>query len=169
MKKEQNIVLIGFMGVGKSVIALTLAEDFDYTLIETDALIEQRMNMPVSSIFARYGEEYFRRLETKELARLADIERAVVSTGGGAVLREENVAHLRKIGVVVLLTATPETIYERIYNDLNRPLLSGDMSIEGITALMDKRAAAYAAAADITIATDGKTVTKIAREIRESL
>lgn len=165
MTVRQNIVLIGFMGTGKSSVARCLAETKGLTAYETDSLIEKKANKPVPAIFESFGEEYFRRLETEVIAELSGVEGAVVSCGGGAALRGENVELMKRIGIIALLCASPETVYERVKAGKNRPLLNTAMSVEGIAALMEKRMALYQAAADITISTDGKTIRQICAEL----
>ena len=91
----------------------------------------------------------------------------ILSCGGGAVLRPENVEALKENGVIVLLTATPETVYGRVKNGQDRPVLKGRMSVEGISGLMEKRRPAYEAAASFSVATDGRTPQEIAEEIAQ--
>ena len=105
-----NIVLIGFMGAGKSTISDYLSTMFAMRLIEMDQVIEEREEMSISDIFATYGEEYFPNLETKLLKELQNTNNCVISCGGGAALKEENVKEMKKNGRVVLLTASPQTV-----------------------------------------------------------
>ncbi len=114
--------------------------------------------MSIPDIFATYGEEYFRNLETELLRELRAENGCVISCGGGVALREENVAEMKKNGRVVLLTASPETIYERVKDSNDRPLLNGNKNVEFIADLMEKRREKYEAAADVVIRTDHKTV-----------
>ncbi len=161
----KNIYLIGFMGAGKSTVAKELVKCLDATLVEMDQRIEQEQGMAITEIFERYGESRFRDLETALVHALAGEEQRVVSCGGGSVLREENTAAMKESGYIVLLSATPETIYERVKNSTNRPILNGHMSVEYIRELMEKRRARYESVADVTIQTDGKTVREICQEI----
>ncbi len=163
-KLQQNIALIGFMGVGKTTI-LEQMKQLGLPGVDTDTLIEKMAGMPVSDIFAQYGEVHFRQLETQAVCRVSESEGAVISCGGGAVLKQENVDALRRTGKIVLLTATPETILERLRDDDTRPKLRGRKTVEGIAELMAERQAVYEAAAQITIATDGKTPQAICDEI----
>ena len=135
---DYNIFLIGFMGAGKS----TVAGEFD-----------------------EFGEAYFRNLESNTLIELQKRKQTIVSCGGGVVMREENADHMKKNGRVVLLTAKPETIYERVKDSDERPILNGNMNVEYISGLMEKRKERYEAVADVTVATDGKNVTQICEEI----
>jgi shikimate kinase len=160
-----NIFLIGFMGSGKSTIAAALRERLGRECIEMDALIVEKQGMPITDIFAEFGENYFRDLESSTLIELQKRQRTIVSCGGGVVMREENADHMKKNGRVVLLTAEPETIYERVKSSKERPILNNHMNVEYINSLMEKRQARYEAAADITIATDQKTTDQICDEI----
>lgn len=160
-----NIVLIGFMGTGKSTISQKLSEWFSMEVVEMDQMIAQRENMSISDIFAEKGEPYFRDLETKLLIEMQEKTNVVISCGGGVPMRECNVAEMRKNGKVVLLTARPETILERVKEDHSRPLLEHNKSVEYICELMEKRREKYEAAADIIIETDGKSAEEICEEL----
>lgn len=162
---SKNIVLIGFMGTGKSTIAKKLSDIKQFNVIEMDETIEEREGMPISRIFEEKGEEYFRNLETALLIEMQEKNGYIISCGGGVPMRECNVKEMKKNGIVFLLTAFPETIYERVKNSHNRPLLENNKSISYIAELMEKRREKYEAAADIIIRTDGKTVSEISYEI----
>jgi shikimate kinase len=162
---KRNIYLIGFMGVGKSTIGKILANKMQGKLIEMDEAIETEQGKSINEIFATYGEEYFRDLESKLVERIATGEGNIVSCGGGAVLRPENVECMKKSGTIVFLSATPETIYKRVRYSTNRPLLNGNMNVAYIAGLMEKRRALYESAADITIDTDGKSKGEIVRDL----
>lgn len=160
-----KIVLIGFMGAGKSVVSKRLGEICQMKVIEMDREIELREGREISEIFSEEGEGYFRDLETQLLIELRETENAVISCGGGAPLRECNVKEMKKNGRVVLLMATPETIWKRVRGDRKRPLLEGKRNVESIKALMESRQESYLAAADLVVATDGKSIEEISREI----
>lgn len=164
---NNNIYLIGFMGVGKSTIGKLLVEKTGGILTEMDETIEKEQGISINEIFATYGEQHFRDLESALLERIGHLSGQVVSCGGGAVLREQNVKSMKANGKIIFLSATPETIYERVRYSTNRPLLNGNMNVEYIAGLMEKRRAIYEAAADITIATDGKEKKAIVDEIIE--
>ena len=164
-----NIVLIGFMGTGKSTIARELAKTRQMNIVEMDEEIVRRRGKSIADIFEEEGEEYFRDLETALLKELQTKENQVISCGGGAVLREENVRVMKKNGCVVLLTALPPTIDERVKNNTDRPILQGHMNVEYIASLMEKRREKYEKAADIVIATDGKNVSQICEEMLQKL
>lgn len=160
-----NIVLIGFMGSGKSTISRALNERFSMDVIEMDQVIADREGMSISEIFEVHGEEYFRNLETELLRELQNRKGVVISCGGGVPMRDENVVEMKKNGKVILLTASPETILDRVKNNHDRPLLENNKNVGFISDLMEKRRSKYEAAADIIIKTDGKSAFQICEEI----
>lgn len=160
-----NIFLIGFMGAGKSTIARTLQRKLGFPLVEMDERIVQEQGMSINDIFAQYGEAHFREIESQLVVDLGKQEPSIVSCGGGVVVRPENTQNMKKSGRIVLLKASPETIFERVKNSTDRPILNGHMNVEYIAELMEKRRALYEEAADITIQTDGKTREQICEEI----
>ena len=166
---DYNIVMIGFMGAGKSTVAEYLSTMFAMEVVEMDQEIVKEEGMSIPDIFATYGEEYFRDLETNLLIEMQSHKNAVISCGGGAALRERNVAEMKKNGRVVLLTATPETIFERVKDSNDRPVLNGRKNVKGISELMEQRREKYEAAADIVINTDDKTVLQICEELVQHL
>ena len=133
--------------------------------VEMDQLIVESQKMAISDIFATYGEAYFRDLESNTLIDLQKKKQVIVSCGGGVVMRDENTEHMKKNGRVVLLTAEPETIYERVKDSNERPILNNNMNVEFIRGLLEKRKPRYEAVADITVATDGKDAEEICGEI----
>lgn len=164
-----NLMLIGFMGTGKSTVANKLKQRLLVEQIEMDALIEQEAGMSIPDIFEKFGEAHFRDLETEMLRKFKEKKPVVVSCGGGAILRDENIEIMKGQGKIILLTATPETIYERVKDSHDRPVLNGNMNVEYISELMEKRRERYEMAADIIIATDGKSVDEICNEILETV
>lgn len=164
-----HIYLTGFMGTGKSTIAHCLNKNYGMEQMEMDEQIATEEGKSIPDIFKEKGEEYFRGLETALLERLSGKENAVVSCGGGTVMRSCNVELMKKNGKIVLLTASPETVYERVHRTHNRPLLEGNMNVEYIKGLMETRREKYEAAADIIIRTDGRSDAEICREIMEKL
>lgn len=162
---ECNVFLIGFMGVGKSTIARFLQKELGFPLVEMDERIVQEQGMSINEIFEKYGEEHFRDIESQLVVDLGNQSASIVSCGGGVVLRPENVQNMKQSGKIVFLKATPQTIYERVKNSTDRPILNGHMNIEYISELMEKRRKRYEEAADITILTDGKTRDEVCREI----
>ena len=166
MKKlEENIFLIGFMGAGKSTVVAELERQLHIPRAEMDALIVEREGMAISDIFAEKGETYFRDAETALLKDLTEKKGIIISCGGGAVMRDENAALMKQCGKIVLLTATPETIYERVKDSTDRPILNGNMNVDYIRELMEKRKDRYLAVADVVVATDQKSAEEITREI----
>ena len=165
MEVNKNIFLIGFMGCGKSTMAKLFSEKTGAKLIEMDETIEAETGMSINQIFETYGEEYFRDLESRLITRIAEEGGAIVSCGGGAILRLENVDNMKKNGKIVYLSAKPETIFQRVRHSTNRPLLNGNMNIEYIASLMEKRLPRYQAAADITIRVDQKEKREILDEL----
>ena len=164
-----NIFLIGFMGAGKSTISDYLKNALAMDVVEMDQCIVERQGMSISDIFETYGEEYFRELETNLLIEMQSQSNVVVSCGGGVPMRERNVVEMKKNGRVVLLTAKPETILERVKDNHDRPLLENNKTVPFIADLMEKRRAKYEAAADIVIQTDGKSELEICEELIHSL
>ena len=164
-----NIVLIGFMGAGKSTISVYLSTMFAMKIVEMDQVIAEREQMSIPDIFATYGEEYFRDLETGLLVEMQSRKNTVISCGGGAALRERNVTEMKKNGRVVLLTASPETIFDRVKDSDDRPVLNGRKNVKGISELMEQRREKYEAAADIVINTDNKTVLEVCEELVQRL
>lgn len=169
MKLNYNIVLIGFMGTGKSTISAYLSEQFGMEAIDMDQVISEREGMPISRIFEIHGEEYFRNAETNLLKELQTRKNVVISCGGGTPLREENVVEMKKNGKVVLLTAKPETIFNRVKDNHDRPLIENNKSVEFIEELMLKRKDKYIAAADVIIETDNKEKQQICHELIDAL
>lgn len=164
-----NLMLIGFMGTGKSTVAGKLKQMLQVEQIEMDALIAEEAGMSIPEIFEKFGESHFRDLETEMLRKFKEKKPVIVSCGGGAVLRDENIEIMRGQGKIILLTATPQTVYERVKDNHDRPVLNGNMNVEYISELMEKRRVRYETAADIVIATDGKTVDEICNEILEEV
>lgn len=160
-----NIFLIGFMGAGKSTISDYLKNALAMDVVEMDQCIVERQGMSISDIFETYGEEYFRELETNLLIEMQSRSNVVVSCGGGVPMRERNVAEMKKNGRVVLLTAKPETILERVKDNHDRPLLENNKNVSFIADLLEKRRAKYETAADIVIQTDGKSELEICEEL----
>ena len=165
MKLNEHIFLIGFMGCGKSTNSRYLSKMTGAEQMEMDQKIVEMQKMAIADIFTKFGESYFRDLETEMIRSMKEKEPMIVSCGGGAVLREENVALMKECGKIVLLTASPEAIYDRVKHSTDRPLLNGNMNVEYISELMEKRRAKYEAAADIVISTEMKNVREICEEI----
>lgn len=163
----RNIVLAGFMGTGKTAVARELARLGGFQRIEIDKEIEKTSGMSIPVIFETLGESAFRDMESREIKRAAARQGVVISTGGGAVVREENMAALKQSGVVVCLSATVETILARTSGS-DRPLLQVEDPMAKINELLAIRAPYYARA-DLTLNTDDKSPQQIAQEILDTL
>lgn len=168
-KDLENIFLIGFMGCGKSTVSEYLCRNYGMEKVEMDEQIEKEEGKTIPEIFEEKGEEYFRESETALLKRLQTRDNLVVSCGGGTAMRECNVQEMKKHGKIVLLSVSPETVYERVRFTHNRPLLEGNMNVEYISTLLEKRNPRYQAAADLIVTTDHKTVAEISEEIFKKL
>ncbi len=154
------------MGTGKTAVGRELSRMLDMKIVNIDTEIELSQKMTINEIFKNYGEEYFRNIETGLIKKFSEKENVIISTGGGAVLREENMELLRKNGVIFCLNASPATIFERTSRSGDRPLLKVDDPKTKIKELLDSRRPYYEKAG-ITIETDGKSPLRIAEEIRE--
>lgn len=159
-----NIVLVGFMGTGKSAVGRVIAQKLEFHFIDTDDVIEQTSKAKISDIFAEHGEDYFRDLESQAVKSVALMKNQVVATGGGVVLRSSNIDLLRTGGPIFCLNATPKAIWDRVRNSRSRPLLCGPEPLKKIETLLDKRAPYYALA-DHQIETTGVSVDRVADEI----
>lgn len=163
---KDNIVLIGFMGSGKTTFGKAAAKRFHMEFLDTDAYIEKQAGKSISDIFKERGEEYFRRLEQDTLVYLRDhVENTVFATGGGMPLRKENARLLREIGKVCYLTAASTVIYDRVKEDTNRPLLQCENPFEKICRMMKERHPLYAAACDVMVDTNSTNLEEIVDEI----
>lgn len=167
--KDKNIFLIGFMGSGKTTIAKSFKDLLDLEILEMDEEIVKRNKLSINDIFKIKGEDYFRQEETNLLKEFNNKKGYVISCGGGVPMREENISIMKENGTVVLLHATPQTIYQRLKDDHSRPLLEGNKNIDYINELMAKRKDKYLKASDISIDVDNKEVTTIIEEIIRKL
>ncbi|WNR46526.1 shikimate kinase [Paenibacillus roseipurpureus] len=140
--RVDNLVLVGFMGTGKSTVGKRLAERLEWKFRDSDAVLENDAKTSISELFRMKGEDYFRALETKTIARIMTGRHQVVATGGGAVLAEANRTSMMDNGLVIALQATAQTIIERVKKDTNRPLLQGNLE-ERVHTLIEQRKTAY--------------------------
>jgi len=160
-----NLLLIGFMGTGKSSVGRLLAKRLGYRFADTDALVVKAAGMPITEIFARDGEARFREYESEALAGLRGRRSLVIATGGGIVERPENHPLLREIGLPVGLSASEAVIFERVSRNKRRPLLQTPDPRGTIAALLERRRPLYAAAADFEVDTSALTHEEVAGAI----
>lgn len=139
----KNIVLIGFMGTGKTAVGKILAEKLGFKFVDTDDLIEEEAKMAIYEVFSKYGEEYFRELEKKVVDRVSKLKNLVIATGGGVVVKQENIKNLKKNGVLICLTAEPEVILARTAKDAHRPLVKMADPMKRIKELLVERERGY--------------------------
>ncbi len=148
MGERGNIILIGFMGTGKTAIGKRLAQALGKQFIDTDKEIEKVTGMTISQIFNKHGEIRFRSEEKLAIQKACSGNNAVIATGGGSVIYDENIKTMRACGRIICLTARPEVIQARIKRKNNRPLLQRDKSIERITELLKEREVHYCKCAE---------------------
>ncbi len=168
--KRDNVILIGFMGSGKSTTGISLSYKLQRTLADTDKMIERQEGRSISEIFAEEGEACFREKETELLEKLKSGSGGqIFSVGGGTPLREENRRLLKELGTVIYLEVSPETVWTRLKGDTTRPLLQGDDPMRKIRTLLEEREELYRDAADIIIPVDGKKPAQVVDEIVKKL
>lgn len=161
-----NIVLIGYRGTGKSTVGRLLAARLGRQLVSTDAEIVKRAQRTIPEIVAQEGWEYFRDLESDICRELASRDQLVIDTGGGAILRAQNVEALKKNGTLFWLKASVETIVKRIGGDNQRPSLTGTKSfVDEIQDVLLERTPKYQAAADHVIATDDRSINQLVKTL----
>ncbi|MBP5555294.1 MAG: shikimate kinase [Lachnospiraceae bacterium] len=165
-QKGQHLVLIGFMGSGKTSIGRSLSYKLKRAFYDTDKMIEDREGVTISDIFASKGEKYFRELETDVLREIREdrIPR-IYSLGGGTPVSLQNQPLIKTIGTVVYLRLLPEEVWERLKGDTTRPLLQCDDPLSKIKSLMKLRAPAYERCADIIIDNGSKDRDEVISEI----
>ncbi len=167
---KNNIILIGFMGSGKTTIGKRLAQILEYQFIDTDAYIEQQMNLTVKEIFTMHSEEYFRRLETETIKELKNnTTNTIIATGGGLALREENALLLKQLGMVIFLQVGKDEVLNRLSSDTTRPLLQGENVEQKVAELLAYRNPKYSVAADYIICVDGRSKEQIISEVQKLL
>jgi len=166
---QKPLYLIGLRGSGKATVYRHMSRALNVPKNEMDEVLAERAGKPITQIFAEDGEEAFRQMETALLREIGAGEPALVSCGGGVVLRPENVEIMKTTGTILMLSATPQTIFQRVRHSTKRPILNGNMNVEFIAELMTKRDPAYRAAADVTVSIDGKTSDIVAKELVERI
>lgn len=169
MKNKSNIILIGFMGSGKTTIGLNLSKTIHYHFIDSDLEIENEIGMSISDYFIKYGENRFRALEKRIIKKLALGFRQVIATGGGIVKNHENIKCLKSSGILIYFNASPKHIYSNLKEDSTRPLLNVDDKYNKIKHLLNERKVLYEKYSDITVDVDGKTIEEITSFIINSL
>ncbi len=166
----RNIVLMGFMGCGKTTLGKLLSEKKGFNFCDTDDLIVKREERSINDIFAQEGEAYFRQLETETVKELiGNAKHAVISIGGGLPVKEENRPLLRDLGICVYLRTSKEELIKRLENDKSRPLLSGGDIEKRIDELMNNRKDIYESVAELIIDTDGLNKEEIVDTILERM
>ncbi len=156
------LVLIGFMGSGKSSVGRIVAERLGLPRFDTDEMVSAQMRLPIAEIFARSGEAAFRESESSALTALAGDAPAVIVTGGGMVLRPENAEHCRTLGTIACLTADEETVFRRVSRRPSRPLLKTDNPRATLSELFQERRPLYHALADFEIDTTSLSHAEVA-------
>jgi shikimate kinase len=164
----KNIILTGFMGTGKTAVGKELSRLLEMKLIDVDTEVEKIQQMTINEIFKQFGEQRFREIETEMIKTVSANRKVIISTGGGAVLKQENMDTLRENGIIICLTATPETILQRTSDNSDRPLLQVENPFKKINDLLQTRKPYYEKA-DIIIDTEDKTPLQIAEEIIEKV
>lgn len=161
-----NIILIGFMGAGKTTVGLELSKKLELPFMDTDLRIEEEQKRTISDIFAKEGEAYFRGLETQQIEKLiSEAKGSIISVGGGLPVQEVNHPLLKQLGKTVYLKAKKETLVKRLQGDTSRPLLQGGELEQKIASLMADREAIYEKVADVVVKTDGKSLEDVIGEV----
>ncbi|MEM1441976.1 MAG: shikimate kinase [Verrucomicrobiota bacterium] len=167
-QRPRNLILIGFMGTGKTTIGKQVARSLGFRFVDTDALISKEAGKSISKIFEDSGEEVFRDLETEVLKECGEQENQVISTGGGIVTREENIKILKASGYVIWLKASPQIIYDRVRRNSKRPLLQVKDPRQTIIDLLEVRDELYRKAQHLSINTDELTMDETCFGVTES-
>ena len=165
----KSIVLIGMMGAGKSVVGRCLQRRTKLVLLDTDDIVASKFGISIPEIFSHYGEQAFREAETQALRELTTMKQAIIVTGGGIVLREENVDFLKRLGPLVWLDGKEATLFERASQARTRPLLQGENPREAFAQMIRTRLPLYAKVAHIRVDTSVLTEDEIAVAILSKL
>ena len=160
--RSKSIVLIGMMGAGKSSVGCCLQRRTKLALLDTDEIVASKFGISIPEIFSKYGEQGFREAETQALRELAPAKQTIIVTGGGIVLREENVSSLKRLGIVVWLDGNEETLFERASRSGNRPLLQHENPPEAFARMLQARLPLYAKVANIRVDTSVLTEEEVA-------
>jgi shikimate kinase len=162
----KNIVLVGFMGTGKTTVGAKLTETLQMELIDTDDIIEADSGMVISQIITEMGGEHFRDLECKAVEKACKLNHHIISTGGGVMVREANIRNLRSTGVLFCLNAAPEVIWQRVSHETHRPMLQVEDPLSRIREMLIERKPLYDKA-DYKIDTSQLTIEQVAEKIAE--
>lgn len=166
----KSLILIGFMGAGKTTVGEKYAGKRRIPMVDTDQMIEEMAGMTISAIFDTKGEEEFRKTETAVLKKLlSGSEEKVISVGGGLPLREENRKMLKQLGTVVYLEAEPQTVLKRLQGDTTRPLLQGGDVKNRVEDMIKRRGPIYREAAELVVDVNGRSVDEIVGELEERM
>ena len=168
--KNRNIILIGYMGSGKSTVGYKAAKAMEYSFLDTDCLIENEEEMTMSKLFEEKGEAYFRKKETETIRKLLEKPKGlIIATGGGLPMKEENAALLKELGTVIYLKAETDTLFHRLSGDNARPLLKNGDLREKIETMLAIRGPVYEACADVVLQTDHMSFYEIICQIEKLL
>lgn len=164
-KRNPNIVLVGFMGTGKTSIGRRLSTQLRMRYVDTDDIVERDSGRRISEIFEEDGEAAFRELESEAVRKVSKLYNYVISTGGGVVLKETNMVELRRNGIIFCLNATAEEIYRRVRHQSHRPLLQTPDPLMKINSMLEERHAYYAKA-DYMVETTGRSFGEVMAYIK---
>lgn len=162
---KENIILIGFMGCGKTTIGEKLAYKLNYNFVDSDKQLQKEAGISINDIFKLYGENYFRKLENSIISSIAKLKKQVIATGGGIIKNENNIKLLKKSGIILYLKASPEHIYNNIKNDTSRPLLQCEDKLAKIKELLGEREKLYQMYCDISIEVSNHSIDNIINQI----
>ena len=165
-----HIVIIGFMGSGKTRVGKRLSRDLDLPFVDIDRVVTRKMNLTAKEIFERFGEPFYRALETTAVkALIEDPERKVISLGSGLPMQEQNEKYIKKLGTVVYLKGSYATLKKRLENSSSNPLIDGEDKEDKIKKLLKQRDPVYAKFADIEIITGDKPFEELIAQLEEKL
>ncbi|SFP90836.1 shikimate kinase [Caldicoprobacter faecalis] len=164
VSKCNNIILIGFMGTGKTTVGKLLAQRIGYRFVDTDQVIEQEVGLSIPEIFLKYGEQHFRQLEKQAIRRILTRSGMVLATGGGAVMDPANFSFLKEKGCVIALDASENTLWERLKAAKDRPMLFSDNPREKMKSLLEMRRPVYYKA-HFVLPVDGKSPQEVVDDI----
>jgi len=168
--KSRNIILIGYMGSGKSTVGRKAAKAVKYLFLDTDDLIEKEEGMTIAKLFEEKGEPYFREKETETIKRLiAEPKGNIIATGGGLPMKAGNASLLKELGTVIYLKAETDTLVKRLSGDTARPLLKNGDLREKIETMLSVRGPVYEACADMVLQTDNMSFYEIICQIENLL